>query len=148
MQRHERERTTFQSQGQIRTADGRELDISVDLAMERETSQQVELSLLMDPLVINFDGGVAELAAGAFAFDLDADGTEEWIPRFCANSGYLACDENQDGVIKLADELNLIRPQNLQMGYLNEDVDLNGVISLASELNRVRKNALRATNAK
>jgi hypothetical protein len=62
--------------------------------------------------------------------------------------GLYAADVNQDGMVKLADELARIRPKNLHMGYLNEDVDLNGVVSLASELNRVRKNALRATHAK
>ncbi|MFC1502092.1 metallophosphoesterase family protein [bacterium] len=62
--------------------------------------------------------------------------------------GMYGADISGDGVIRLADELNELRINNLQFGYINADVDLNGVVSLASELTRVRKNNLQVTKVK
>ncbi|MFC1502091.1 hypothetical protein ACFL6A_01605, partial [bacterium] len=62
--------------------------------------------------------------------------------------GMYDADISGDGVIRLADELNELRINNLQFGYINADVDLNGVVSLASELTQVRKNNLQVTKVK
>ena len=99
-----RERTAFASRGEVRTADGRCFDFTVDLELERETARQAELSLMVDPLVIQYDGAAPALSAEYFRFDLDADGTEEQIPAL-TSGGYLALDRDESGAIEDGSEL-------------------------------------------
>ena len=107
----EREAMHFQSQGVIRTQDGREIQFQVDLGMSREFVQESNLEIRagdaakIDPLVINFDGQGAQLSQTRFAFDLDSDGTAEQIARLRPGSGYLALDRNGDGEISNGSEL-------------------------------------------
>ncbi|WP_153110425.1 hypothetical protein [Propionivibrio limicola] len=106
----EHERTTFAAAGQVHTADGRQLDFSLELGMCRDysctrtstTSERIELR---DPLVINFDGNAAELSGKRFAFDLDYDSTSESLAGLAAGSGYLCIDANGDGCINDGSEL-------------------------------------------
>ena len=106
----ERESTDFSSTGKIRTADGRMLDFTLDLAMcrdfecERKSVDSGKV-VLRDPLVINFDGRAAELSGKRFEFDLDADGKAESIYGLGNSSGYLAIDSNADGRINDGNEL-------------------------------------------
>ena len=106
---YEAEETEFASQGVVKTADGREIDFTVGLRMAREFSATESVSLRMgnltDPLVINFDGNAADLTDEKFAFDLDADGTEEQVSFLKSGSGFLAFDRNGDGVINDGSEL-------------------------------------------
>lgn len=108
----EQENTLFSSVGTVRTADGREINFNVDLAMSRSFTQtyQQELNLAAlqqtcDPLVINFDTDTATLSDQKFMFDVDADGQEDSISMLGAGSGYLALDKNGDGVINDGSEL-------------------------------------------
>lgn len=106
----ERERTAFDAAGKVRTADGREIDFSLSLAMCREFSCEREYeergeAVFRDPLVINFAGRAAELTDMRFDFDLDADGAAESLPVLAAGSGYLAFDRNGDGCINDGREL-------------------------------------------
>lgn len=108
----EQENTLFSSVGTVRTADGREIQFNVDLAMSRDFSQtyQQELNLAAlqqtcDPLVINFDTDTASLSDQKFKFDVDADGQEDEISMLGAGSGYLALDKNGDGIINDGSEL-------------------------------------------
>jgi hypothetical protein len=105
----EHERMQFQTQGIIRTQDGREISFNVDLAMSRdfvqESSLQIQQGQMIDPLVINFDGAGAQLSQTRFSFDLDNDGTEEQIASLRPGSGFLALDRNGDGVINNGSEL-------------------------------------------
>jgi len=107
----EHERTDFSSTGKIKTADGRSLDFTLELALcrdfecERKAIDSGKLLVLRDPLVINFDGKAAELSGKRFAFDLDADGKSESIGALGASSGYLAIDSNGDGRINDGSEL-------------------------------------------
>lgn len=106
----ERESTQFSAHGSVRTADGREIQIAIELNMSREfishTSREIRAgAALKDPLVINFTGHAAELTAHTFAFDIDVDGQADEIAFVGPDSGFLALDSNGDGHINDGGEL-------------------------------------------
>jgi hypothetical protein len=108
----ESEQTAFAAQGIIKTADGKEINFSLQLQMSREFYQESTESLRAgdavqktDPLVINFDGAAAELTDVKFAFDLDSDGAQENISFVRPGSGFLVLDKNRDGVVNDGSEL-------------------------------------------
>ncbi len=107
----EKESSHFSAQGQITTKDGKTIDFSAQLNMSRSFQQQTNLQINMgntekiDPLVINFEGNAAELSSTYFEFDIDADGNTEQIATLTPNSGFLALDKNQDGIINDGNEL-------------------------------------------
>ncbi len=108
---YERESLAFAAEGIIRTADGQEISFSVELSMTREFYQESHFELRagnarkIDPLVINYGGTAAELTETRFAFDLDVDGTPDQMPTLQAGSGFLALDQNGDGLINDGSEL-------------------------------------------
>jgi hypothetical protein len=110
---YEAEQTSFQAQGIVRTADGREISFELQLSMSREYLEQSDVSVRLgdaarqakDPLVINFNGSSAQLTAAKFSFDLDADGSTEQISFVAPGSGFLALDRNRDGKINNGSEL-------------------------------------------
>lgn len=82
----ESEQTTMQASGVIHTSDGRQIQFSLNLAMQRQYSETSSTNVLLgdaarktDPLVINFNGTAAQLTDQRFAFDLNADGSNEQI---------------------------------------------------------------------
>ncbi len=107
----ESEQTTFNASAVVKTADGREINVSVSLNLSRSFSSQTELHIragnaqLADPLVINFDGSAAALGERSFEFDLDCDGELDLISFLKPGSGFLALDLNQDGTINNGSEL-------------------------------------------
>ena len=107
----ESETTSFSAEGSITTKDGKSIDFSVSLAMDRSFYQESSLSIRAgeaaktDPLVINFDGNAAELTNTYFQFDIDANGSLDQIATLKSNSGMLALDKNQDGVVNNGSEL-------------------------------------------
>lgn len=111
----EQEQMMFASRGQVLTEDGTSIDFSLELIMERtqmtEISQKALMStwqeqvVLVDPLIINLDGGVPALSDTRFEFDLDNDGTTEEISFAASGSGFLSFDKNNDGVINNGSEL-------------------------------------------
>ncbi len=106
----EQESTRFSAQGVVRTADGREIELSVELNMSREFVSHSNLSVragdaLKDPLVINFEGTAAQLTKTKFAFDIDVDGQADDIAFVAPGSGFLALDRNADGVVNDGSEL-------------------------------------------
>lgn len=108
---YEAEKTTFSAEGVVQTQDGQKITFSVDLSMSREFLREQNVSLragdakLKDPLVLNFGGTAAELTTTRFSFDIDSDGRQDQIAFVGANSGFLALDRNQDGVINDGQEL-------------------------------------------
>ncbi len=107
---YESESTSFSAQGVVHTADGREINIAVELNMSREFFSEQQLSLragdaLKDPLVVNFSGSAAELTERNFSFDIDADGRSDQIAFVGPGSGFLALDKNGDGKINDGGEL-------------------------------------------
>lgn len=109
----ELENTSFQTQGTVRTADGREMSFGLELTMSRSFMETTQFSYetvyqnsqFCDPLVINLDNEIAEVSDQKFRFDIDGDGILDSISNLNAGSGYLALDKNGDGVINDGKEL-------------------------------------------
>lgn len=108
----ESEQTSFRALGQVKTADGRNIDINLNISMSRSFAAFYESNYssvtlnTIDPLVINFDGNPANLDENMdFYFDLDSDGEEEKLAGLKAGSAFLALDLNEDGVINDGSEL-------------------------------------------
>ena len=132
----EHEATGFAASGAVRTADGRNIDFTMGLAMCRDyscerTQQQSGSVELRDPLVLNFDGRATELTEQRFTFDLDADGSSEQIPGLAAGSGWLAFDRNSDGRISDGSELFGTRSGNGFADLASLDDDGNGWVDEA-----------------
>lgn len=107
---YEQERMSFSAGGLIKTSDGRELAFSLKVSMSREFASENNITIrageaLVDPLVINFDGGAPGLTEDRYSFDLDADGSKEQIAFARSGSGFLALDLNGDGKINDGGEL-------------------------------------------
>lgn len=107
---YERESVAFQAAGVVKTADGKEVDISMALKMTRQFASEQRLDVkagdaLIDPLVINFEAPSAKLTQTKFSFDLDSDGTADPISFAAPGSGFLALDLNSDGKINNGKEL-------------------------------------------
>lgn len=107
----ERETTSFSAVGKVSCADGREIDININLEMSRsfceyysEEMEYVEVAL-MDPLVLDFGGSASALSDQTFMFDIDSDGVEDEINNLINGSGFLALDLNEDGIINNGNEL-------------------------------------------
>lgn len=107
----EHETTSFDAKGIVNCADGRQIDFGINLNMSRSFSEyyseeisSMEVSLT-DPLIINFDGNVTEVSDQKFYFDIDMDGVEDEISKLIGNSGFLALDLNEDGIINDGSEL-------------------------------------------
>jgi hypothetical protein len=132
----EYERTRFSASGTIRTADGQEVSFSLDVAMERHYREETNVSLRAgnalrkDPLVVNFGGTAAQLAAAgrSFRFDLDSDGDAEELPLFALGSGYLALDLDGNGRIDDGNELFGPASGNGFADLARHDQDKNGWI--------------------
>lgn len=107
----EQEQTMVTARGQVQTADNRNIDFSLDLAMAREyfredvVEQESSGYVLVDPLVIQTDAGAPLFSGGQFSFDLDSDGTEEDLSLPGAGWAFLCLDKNQDGQINDGSEL-------------------------------------------
>ncbi|MGE5675012.1 MAG: hypothetical protein ACM3XM_14245 [Mycobacterium leprae] len=107
----EAEQLSFAARGVIRTADGEEIAFQFAVNLSREFRSENSLTLRLgdppkDPLVINYGGPAADLVAGAtFQFDLDSDGHADLMPVLQQGSGFLALDQNADGIINDGGEL-------------------------------------------
>lgn len=106
----ESESVNFASTGIIKTSDGQEIQFQAELQLSRSYSESVNFfasnkPAAMDPLVINYDAPAATLSNQKFAFDLNSDGAAENISQLNAGSGFLALDQNQDGIVNDGNEL-------------------------------------------
>lgn len=106
----EYESTRFSAGGVVKTSDGVEININLDMAMERQYSATREMSFsqevrFKDPLLLNFDGTAAELSDESFEFDIDADGEVESLSYLENSSGWLGLDKNDNGLIDDGSEL-------------------------------------------
>lgn len=107
----EEECTSFSATGTVNTADGRSINLNIDVSMTRSFTSYYKESFAyaalqaVDPLVINLDSSPAELSDMKILFDLDCDGQKEEISRLKSNSGFLALDKNNDGIINDGSEL-------------------------------------------
>lgn len=106
----EQEVTRFSTTGKVTLEDGRQIDIEFSMEMSRSYMETVETYtegefVLCDPLVINFNADATQLSDQKFYFDLDCDGEDDLISEFSSNSGFLALDLNEDGIINDGNEL-------------------------------------------
>jgi hypothetical protein len=139
--RFEHEQLSFQASGQVKTADGKTIDISVQLNMSRTFYSHESISIRagdalvpIDPLVINFDGPAAALTERNFQFDLDCDGEMNQISFVGSGSGFLCLDLNEDGRINDGSELFGPRTGNGFAELAAYDEDGNGWIDEADEI--------------
>lgn len=136
----EKEVTCFNTTGTAITADGRELSFNISLEMSRSFTQMASESIdfgqprLCDPLVINLNTNVASVSDQKFFFDLDADGEQEEISMLRSDSGYLALDNNEDGIINDGSELFGTQSGNGFKDLLAYDEDRNGWIDEADSI--------------
>jgi len=99
----EEQQVRFTVTGIVRTADGGEIRISLDVSAaarsytERTASLRMGDARLTDPIVVNFDGVAAELSDMSFTFDVDADGESETLPFLKPGAGFLVFDRNGNG---------------------------------------------------
>ena len=106
----EQEATLFRAQGVVKTADGQEIAVDVEVGMSRsfrqETTEVVEIgAAVTDPLVVNFNAPAAELTDRTFRFDMNVDGSEDDMRFVTSGSGFLAIDRNGDGAVNDGSEL-------------------------------------------
>jgi len=127
----ERETVVLEARGVVKTADGREIEFSLGLVMDRRYVESHEIRIragdaLKDPLVINLDGSPVELSGRTFAFDLDADGTPDSLDGLPAGKGYIAFDRNGNGTIDDGTELFGPATGDALMELERLDADGNG----------------------
>jgi len=129
MSYQEDEQLDFCTKGCIQTDKG-SLDIDMNFSMKRSfaVENRIDTYSLFDPLVVNIDGDLPELSQKSFSFDLDNDGKSDQISTLGSNSGFLALDKNNDGIINQGSELFGTKTGD-GFGELSEyDKDNNGWI--------------------
>ncbi|KAF7598583.1 MAG: hypothetical protein CGU28_14460 [Candidatus Dactylopiibacterium carminicum] len=110
------ESTAYSARGSVTTADGRQIDFSLDMVMQRYEYQESNTSIRMgntkltDPLVLNLATDQVRLRAGSYSFDLNLDGRPDQLAQLEAGSAYLALDRNGNGQID--DGRELFGPQS------------------------------------
>jgi len=128
------ESMSFSAQGVVETADGRKISLQLDLKVSRDFAYSNNISfragdaVKIDPLVINMDVASAELTETKFAFDLDVDGQTDNISFVAPGSGFLAIDQNNDGIINDGSELFGTRSGDGFADLAAYDSDNNGWI--------------------
>lgn len=141
----ERETTCFDTKGTAVTADGRQLSFQISVEMSRSfvemTKEKIDFGQprLCDPLVINLNTNTASVSDQKFFFDIDADGKKEEISMLGKESGYLALDNNADGIINDGSELFGTQSGNGFKDLLAYDEDGNGWIDEADSIFRKLK---------
>ncbi len=132
--RYESEKVSFGAKGIVRTADGKEIKLDIDIKASREFLSQVNISiragdaLLKDPLVINFQGRAFNLTETKYSFDIDCDGQPDQISFAGPGSGFLSLDLNSDGIINDGSELFGAASGDGFADLAKYDEDLNGWI--------------------
>ena len=108
---HETENTHFSADGMINTMDGKRIDFTFEMNLAREFFREDQFTYsengytLIDPLIINLNTTMPQLAQTQFLFDLDMDGTKEDLPFLSPGTGLLSLDKNYDGMINDGSEL-------------------------------------------
>lgn len=130
----ETESMSFSATGNVKTADGREIDIDVKLNMSREFTEitsvsQTQIDVIMtDPLVFQVGDCPLELSDTTFMFDIDCDGVLDEISELAKGNAFLALDMNGDDVINDGSELFGTKSGNGFYDLAAFDEDGNGWI--------------------
>lgn len=123
----EEESLSMQTQGIVKTKDGRSIALNLDFTMQRSFYSKTMLkeSVMIDPLVINLDGNLPQFSDATFSFDIDCDGTSDQISCLAKNNGFLALDKNQNGQIDDGSELFGTQSGNSFKDLSQYDADAN-----------------------
>lgn len=102
----EHESLNFSTLGHVKTDTGT-IDLNLNFSMSRSfvIENNIDIYSSFDPLVINLGGDIPALSTDTFSFDLDNDGEKDQISKLGSNSGFLAFDKNDDGIINQGNEL-------------------------------------------
>ena len=136
----EKEKTDYQATGNIKTVDGREINVDVDVSMARKKEYETFIPIsspldnLYDPLIINTGTQTASLSDKKFKFDLDADGKQDEISMTKSGSGFLALDKNGDDKINDGNELFGVKSGDGFKDLAEYDTDGNGWIDENDEV--------------
>lgn len=101
----------YNCNGKVSTGDGRNIDFSLNISLQRSTMVQETVmagatsGYLVDPLVLDFEGALDTLFEQPFLFDLDGDGSRELIRSPGRGCGFLALDCNDNNLIDDGTEL-------------------------------------------
>ncbi|MCL2663317.1 MAG: hypothetical protein FWE83_08340 [Oscillospiraceae bacterium] len=134
----ESEQVSYQAQGIVKTADGRTINVDINMFMSRQFVSymgiNIETTRPIDPLVINYGGTAASLMGDRFMFDLTSDGNLDSLAVLGEGSGFLAIDWNGDG--KIHDGSQLFGPSTgCGFSELRQyDKDGNGWIDANDEI--------------
>lgn len=130
----ESESTTFNGTGTVVTEDGRTIDFNVSMEMSRsftETSEMLSEGteyVLTDPLVIKMQDAPETISDQKWFFDIDGDGVKEEISQLAQGNGFLALDQNENGIIDDGNELFGTKSGNGFKDLAAYDEDGNGWI--------------------
>ncbi len=135
----EYECSSFSACGVVKTADGREIDMNLNMSMERSYKATREYTETMeytftDPLVLHFDGHSSELSEESYDFDLNMDGEADSLKFIEGVSAFLALDRNNDGAINDGSELFGAKSGNGFADLAAYDDDGNGYIDEADAI--------------
>lgn len=135
----ETEQTSFQTNGTVVTADGREINFGLSFEMSRSFTSYYEEKYefgtqFIDPLVINLDSNVASVSDQKFMFDIDSDGVLDRISEPSDGTGFLALDLNGDSTINDGSELFGTKSGDGFSDLAAYDSDGNGWIDEADEI--------------
>ena len=136
----ESETTCFETTGTAITAEGKKLSFNISLEMSRSFVEMAEEKIdfgqprLCDPLVINLNTTVASVSDQKFFFDINANEEKEEISILGKDSGYLALDQNADGIINDGSELFGTKSGNGFKDLMSHDEDGNGWIDEADSI--------------
>jgi len=135
---YSRDQMSFESQGLVRTEDGREINFKLNLNMSRETYEKNEAMLQIgdfhDPLVLNFDGRGPGFSNQAFEIDLDLDGQLDQLNFLNQGNGFLVLDHNGNGQVDDGSELFGPQTNNGFRELAAYDQDENGWIDENDEV--------------
>jgi len=111
----EEQNIQFASTGEVTTEDGRVINFSLDMSMDKSFLSRIEQDTIIqrwqerinltDPLIISLEGKIPQLSDSTFEFDLDSDGKMENINFVNSGSGFLSFDKNSDNIINNGSEL-------------------------------------------
>lgn len=127
-------------QGRLNLADQRQIDFVLHTRMdsrllfESGSGQYAGFAVRTDPLILNLQGGMAQLTDTAFDFDLDGDGRTDSIAMATGGSGFIAFDRNGDGKINDGSELFGTRTGDGFAELAQYDDDGNGFIDEADAI--------------
>ena len=130
---YESQQMTFNAGGIVNTADGREINFSLDLLMAREFMTANNISLKAGGVagqnfIVDFEGPASELASTEFQFGLEPDEDRETVSYLSLGGGLLSMDFDNDGTINALSEVIGTETGNGFAELSAYDLDGNGWI--------------------